>query len=113
MAMGPRCFRCLMLMLSGPEELLLVALRMASKVCVLVMVIVVEDKDLVCLSILRLSLLVVCLTVFTNCLLKEFAFCWEVMAGLLLKEIALLGCGGGFLLDFCGFLLDDPLPLYE
>ena len=39
MARGPRCFRCLMLMLSGPVELLFLAALMAWVVCCGVMMI--------------------------------------------------------------------------
>ena len=34
--------------------------------------------------------------VFANCLLKAEAFCWWVMAGLLLKVMIVFGCEGGF-----------------
>ena len=44
-------------------------------------------------------LCVACLTVFVNCLVKQFAICLDVFAILLLKVMELLCVVGGALLD--------------
>jgi len=64
-----------MFMLSGPVELLLEEFWMASKICLVVRVVEEGGSLLVCLSVKRFSFLVECFSVFTDCLLKEFAFC--------------------------------------
>ena len=50
------------------------------------------------LSTTLFVLVVVCLQVLVNCLLKALAICVGVAAVLLLKVIVLLGEGAGFLL---------------
>ena len=40
-----------------------------------------------------------CLTVFVNCLVKQFAICLGVVAVLLLNVMEVLSVGGGALLD--------------
>ena len=77
---GPMCFRCLILNLSGPCELLLLFyslldLSMMLYPCMLCVVL------LMCLFVLCVA----CLTVFVNCLLKQFAMCLGVVAILLLN----------------------------
>ncbi len=84
-------------MLSGPVELLFEVAQIASAVCVVVIVSLVESSFLVCLLIFLLVFLVWCFTVLTNCLLNASAFCCGVIACLLLKVIMVLGCAGGFL----------------
>ena len=44
-------------------------------------------------------LFVVCLTVFVNCLVKQFAMCLGVVAVLLLNVMDVFSVGGGALLD--------------
>ena len=44
-------------------------------------------------------LCVVCLTVFVNCLVKQFAMCLEVVAILLLNVMDVFSVGGGALWD--------------
>ena len=39
------------------------------------------------------------MTVFVNCLVKQFAICFGVVAILLLNFMAVFGVGGGALLD--------------
>ena len=87
---GPRCFRCLMLVLSGPVELLFLLFLIASWTCDLVSCIYVVLSLLMFLSTTLFVLLVVCLMVFVNCLLNAFAICLCVVVVLLLKEIVLL-----------------------
>src|SRR6476469_8201506 len=97
MAIGPRCFRCLIFTLSGPVELFLVSF-MACVVWWLEMRMGLQCSFFVCLSTFLFVLLVACFTVFTNCLLKAVAFCMGVLAGLLSKYMFLLVCSGDFLL---------------
>ena len=44
-------------------------------------------------------LCVACLTVFVNCLVKQFAMCLDVVAILLLNVMDMFSVGGGALLD--------------
>ena len=53
----------------------------------------------VSLSMCRLVLCVVCLTVFVNCLVKQFAMCLGVVAILLLNVMEVFSVCGGTLLD--------------
>ena len=53
----------------------------------------------VALSMDLFVLCVACLTVFVNCLLKQFAICLGVFVILLLNVMELLGVVGGALLD--------------
>ena len=53
-----------------------------------------------CSSINGLFVLcVACLTVFVNCLVKQFAICLGVVAILLLNVMEVFSVGGGYLLD--------------
>ena len=56
---------------------------------------------MVCVALLMdpFVLCVACLTVFVNCLVKQFAICLGVFAILLLNVIDLLSVVGGALLD--------------
>ena len=45
------------------------------------------------------SVCLVCLTVFVNCLVKQFAVCLGVVAILLFNVMEVLRVGGGVLLD--------------
>ena len=56
------------------------------------------DKFVVCVS---------CLTVFVNCLVKQFAMCLGVVAILLLNAMDGLSVGGGALLD------DRPCMVFQ
>ena len=44
-------------------------------------------------------LFVACLTVFVNCLMKQFAICLDVVAVLLMNVMDVFSVGGGALLD--------------
>ena len=60
----------------------------------------VVSLNVVCCSVMCLFLLcVVCLTVFVNCLLKQFAMCLGVVAILLLNVMDVFSVCGGALLD--------------
>ena len=52
MAIGPRCLKCLMLILSGPEELLFLDCFIAKMVSDSVIVIGVDVSDLVSLFVI-------------------------------------------------------------
>ena len=86
-------------MLSGPVDLLFLAVFMASVVCCVVISCVVVGKLEMCLLILRYVTSVLCFVMFVNCLLKLLAFCLFVVAILLLKVMVWLVVGVGFLLD--------------
>ena len=113
MAIGPRCLRCLMLMLSGPVELLFRCCCSAACVCVVVMFMSSLRSFLVCLSVFLFVLCVLCVMFVVNCLLKCCAFCLSVIAILELKVMVLLCCGFVFVLfspamvfhSLCGFVL--------
>ena len=51
-----------------------------------------------CCSV-SVSVCLVCLTVFVNCLVKQFAMCLGVVAILLLNVMHVFSVGGGALLD--------------
>ena len=53
----------------------------------------------VALLVYLFVLCVACLTVFVNCLVKQFAICFGVVAILLLNVMAVFSVGGGALLD--------------
>ena len=53
----------------------------------------------VALLVYRFVLCVACLTVFVNCLVKQFAMCSSVVAILLLNVMDVFSVGGGALLD--------------
>ena len=53
----------------------------------------------VALLMYRFVLFVACLTVFVNCLVKQFAMCLSVVVVLLLNVIDVFSVGGGVLLD--------------
>ena len=96
---GPMCFRCLMFNLSGPCELLFSLCFIASWTCVVVSVMLYHCVLCVALLVYLFVLCVACLTVFVNCLLKQFAMCLGVVAILLLNVMDVFGVGGGALLD--------------
>ena len=106
MASGPRCFRCLMFMLSGPVELLFFDCVMASLTCVSVMFMGVLFRCFVCLSICLFVLCVLCMMLLVNCLLKCSAFCLLVVAVLLLNVIVLFSV-------CCGFLFESPAMVFQ
>ena len=56
---------------------------------------------IVCVALLMnlFILFVVCLTVFVNCLVKQFAMCLGVVVVLLLNVMDVFSVGGGALLD--------------
>ena len=77
-AMGPKCFRCFMLMLSGPVELLFLDVLIAEITCSVVISIGVDFSFLVSLSVFLFSFLVVYFIGLVNCLLKTVAICCGV-----------------------------------
>ena len=58
------------------------------------------------------SVCVACLTVFVNCLMKQFAICLEVVVNLLLNVIEVFSVCGGDLLDRLGMVLHYHLTTY-
>ena len=97
---GPMCFRCLIFSLSGPCELLCLLCFIASWTWEVVSVMLYPYiMFCVSLSMDLFVLCVACLTVFVNCLVKQFAICFGVFAILLLKGRELLSVVGGALLD--------------
>ena len=95
---GPMCFRCLIFSLSGPCELLfllcfcLLDLSVAS-------VMLYPCMFCVALSVDLFVLCVACLTVFVNCLVKQFAISLGVFVILLLNVVELLSVVGGARLE--------------
>ena len=108
----PRCLRCLMLMLSGPVELLFLDCVIAFLVCVVLMSIGVVWSFRVCLSILLLSGSVLCFMTFVNCLLNCVVFCLFVIAVMLLKVMVVFGLGLGFLFVKCAIVFHRMCVLY-
>ena len=96
-ALGPRCFRCLMFMLSGPVELLFFECLIACFVCSSVMCMCSVGSPFVFRSVFRLVFRVWCFMVLMNCLLKCSAFCLLVEAVLFWKVIVVFGVSAGFL----------------
>lgn len=96
-ALGPRCFKCLMFMLSGPVELLFLECLMACLVCSSVICMCSVGSLFVLRSIILFILCVRCFMVLVNCLLKCSALCLLVLAILLLNVIVVLGVLDGFL----------------
>ena len=86
-AVGPRCFRCLMFVLSGPVELLLFECFMACFVCSSVMSKCSVESSFVFRSIFLFVSCVRCFMVLVNCLLNCSAFCLLFVVVLLLKVI--------------------------
>ena len=78
MAMGPRCCRCSMFILSGPVELLLLDALIAEITCSVVMSMRVDFSFLMSLSVFLFSFLVVYFIGLVNCLLKAVAICFGV-----------------------------------
>ena len=96
---GPMCFRGLILIPSGPCELLFLLSVIAFWTCVVVRVIVCPCNFFTDLSIDRLCVDVACFTMFVNCLVKQFAISLGVFAVLLLNVMVLLSEGAGALLE--------------
>ena len=95
----PMCLRCLMFSLSGPCELLFLLCCIALWTCVGVRVVLCPCSLCTDLSIDLLDLCVACLTVFVNCLVKQFAIFLGDAAILSLNVMVLLFAGGGALLE--------------
>ena len=70
---GPMCFRCRIFNLSGPCELLFLLCFIASWTCEVVSVMLYPCMLCVALLMCLFVLCVACLTVFVNCLVKQFA----------------------------------------
>ena len=96
---GPMCFGCLIFNLSGPCELLILLCFIASWTCEVVSVICYPCMFCVALSIDLVVLCVARLTVFVNCLVKQFAICLGMFVIWLLNVMELLSVVGGALLD--------------
>ena len=92
---GPMCFRCLIFSLSGPVScyFCFVLLPLGPGECDVVSLYVL------CCSVNGSVLCVVCLTVFVNGLVKQFAICFGVFAVLLLNVMDLFSVAGCALLD--------------
>ena len=97
-AFGPRCCRCLMLILSGPHELLVLLVLIASCVCSVVMVMVGCSSFRICLSVFRFDFSVVCGLGEVKCLLKAFAMSLSVCS-VLLKLMVMFSCRSGRLFE--------------
>ena len=95
----PMCFRCLMFNLSGPCELLFLLCFISSLTCVVVSVMFCPCILCVALLVYPFVLCVACLTVFVNCLVKQFTICFVVVTILLLNVMAVFSVGGGARLD--------------
>ena len=96
---GPMCFRCLIFNLSGPCELLFLLCFIASWTWEVVSVMVYPCMWCVALLMCLFVLCVACLTVFVNCLVKQFAMCLGQVAILLLNVMDVFSVCGGALLD--------------
>ena len=96
---GPMCFRCLIFNLSGPCELLFLLCFIASWTWEVVSVMLYTCMLCVALLMCLFVLCVACLTVFVNCLVKQFAMCVGVVAILLLNVMDVFSVCGGALLD--------------
>ena len=86
----PRCFRCLLVILSGPEDFLLGAFLIAVLTSVSVIVMSSFIMFLIFLCVFLLCLVVFLTAIPVYCLLKQLAICWFVTATLLLNLILLL-----------------------
>ena len=82
---GPMCFRCLIFNLSGPCELLFLLCFIASWTWEVVSVMLYPCMLCVALLMCLFVLCVACLTVFVNCLVKQFAMYLGVVAILLVN----------------------------
>ena len=96
---GYMCFRWLIFTLSGPCALLFFICFFASWTWEVVSVMLYPCMLCVALSMDLFVLCVACLTVFVNCLVKQFAICLGVFVILLLNVMELLSVVGGALLD--------------
>ena len=94
---GPMCFRCLMFSLSGPCELLFLLCFIFSWTWVVVSVMLYPC--ILCVALLMFVLCVACLTVYVNCLVKQFAICLSAVVILLLNVMEVFSVRGGALLD--------------
>lgn len=111
MAEGPKCLRCLMLMPSGPVELLLVLSEMADCIWVVVRCVLSVTKFLTLRSIHLLILLVLYGVTFVNCLLNAFALSLSVIAVLVPKRMLLFCCVGDFFCDSFAIVLHSECGL--
>ena len=94
MASDPRCLRCLMLMPSGPVEMLFVLFEIANCTCVVVSHISYVGRFLIVWPMWLLILFVLYGVTFVNCLLNAFALSMSVMAILVPKQMLLFCCVG-------------------
>ena len=90
---GPMCFRCLIFKLSGPRELLFLLRFIASCSCIMVSVMLYPCILCVALLMYLCGLCVACLTLFVNCLVKQFAICFGGVAIWSLNVMAYLESG--------------------
>ena len=96
---GPMCFRCLMFCLSGPCELFFLLCFISSWTRVVVSVMLYPCFLCVALLMDMFVLCVACLTVFVNCLVKQFALCLGVVVIWLLNVMEVFSVDGVALLD--------------
>ena len=101
---GPMCFRCLIFNLSGPCELLSLLCFIASWTREIVSVMLYPCMLCVSLLMCLFVLCVACLTVFVNCLVKQFEMCLGVVAILLLDVMDVFSVCGGALFDGPGMV---------
>ena len=97
---GYMCFRCLMVSMSGPCELLFLLCCIASWICVVVSVMLYPC--IVCVALLMdmaVLCVVACFTVFVNCLIKQFSICLGIVVILLLNVMDVFSVCGGALMD--------------
>ena len=99
MAMGPRCFRCFIFILSGPVELLFLDALIAKITCSVVISMREDFSFFVFLSVFLFSFFVVYFIGLVNCLLKAVAICFGVMQVSFPKLIVLFRSCFGFLLE--------------
>lgn len=105
-ALGPRCLRCCMFMLSGPVDLFVLESFIAVCVCCVVMFNSVVGKLCICRLMLRLFLCVVYFVGLVNCRVNEFAMSFLFIVILLLKSMAMLS-------GVCVFLLSSACIVFH
>ena len=105
---GPMCFWCLMFSLSGPCEFLFLLCFIVSWTRVVMSVMLYPCILCVALIMDLFVLCVLCLTVFENCLVKQFAICLGVVVILFVNVLEVISMGGSG-----GALLDKPCMVFQ
>jgi len=106
MAVGPKCFRCWIQILSGPVDWLVLLLCIAFDISFSVKRNSVVSRLLTILLVFLLSLSLLCLTMFVNWLLNFWAICCWLLKVLLLKVIDLF-------IWVCCFSFDNWLNVFQ